>query len=137
VRNRLIGWLVLLLVGFLGGFIPQYLKMRRARSETTSVRQQLSSCELAIRLSELRDTASLTYLEATKKNYGIAGQYAARLFNESNQLAGHITDVALRKSIDELLQSRDAITAGLAKGDPSIVPELQTLLTKAENDLKR
>jgi hypothetical protein len=137
MKNRLIPWLALLLVGFLVGFVPQYNKMRRLGSELESVKQQLSSCQLGSRLSQLRDTAALIYLEATRKNYGLAGEHSARFFDEAHQLAEQTSEGTLRTSLQELLASRDVITAGLAKGDPAVVPELQTLLARAERDLKR
>jgi len=136
MKNRLILWLVLLLIGFLAGFIPQYIKAQRAVSELSSAKQQLSSCQLANRLAQLRDTAALMFLEATRKNYGIAGEHARRFFEEGQQIAAQTTDAGLRTSLQQLLNSRDAITAQLAKGDPAVVTELETLLMKAEHDLK-
>jgi hypothetical protein len=137
MKNRLILWLVLLLIGFLAGFIPQYIKAQRAVSELSSAKQQLSSCQLANRLAQLRDTAALMFLEATRKNYGIAGEHSRRFFEEGQQIAAQTTDAGLRTSLQQLLNSHDAITAQLAKGDPAVVTELETLLMKAEHDLKR
>ena len=137
MKNRLILWLVLLLVGFLAGFVPQYNKVRRLGSELESVKQQFSSCQLGGRLAQLRDTAALMYLEATRQNYGIAGEHSTRFFDQAKQLAEETSDGALRTSLQELLRSRDVITAELAKGNSAVVPELQSLLVKAEHDLKR
>ncbi len=137
MKNRLVLWLVLLLVGFLVGFVPQYNKVRRVGSELESVKQQLSSCQLGSRLSQLRDTAALMYLEATRKNYGLAGEHSTRFFDQARQLAEQTTDRTLRTSLQELTTSRDVITVELGRGDPAVLPELQTLLARAERDLKR
>jgi len=130
MKNKLILWLVLLLIGFLVGFIPQYTKAQHAHSELESVKQQLSSCQAGNRLSQLRDSAALTYLEATRKNYGLAGQYATRFFDQAHQLAEQTADAALRAQLQELLTARDDVIAKLAQGDPAVLGQLQTLLTK-------
>jgi hypothetical protein len=137
MKNRLILWLVLLLIGFFAGFIPQYVKAQRTVSELSSARQQLASCQLGNRLAQLRDAAALMLVQANRKNYGIAGDYAKRFFDEAQQIAGQTSDAGLRSSLEQLLSTRDAITAELAKGDPAVVPELEALLMKSEQDLKR
>jgi hypothetical protein len=137
MKNKLILWLVLLLVGFLVGFVPQYTKAQRARSELESVKQQLSVCQLGNRLSQLRDSAALMYLEATRKNYGLAGEYATRFFEEAHQVAEQTSDPGLRAQLQDLLTSRDEALGKLAQGDAGILPQLQTLLTKTLQNVKR
>ncbi len=137
MRNRLILWLVLLLVGFLAGFVPQYRKAQRANAELASVKQDLSGCQAAQRLSQLRDSAALMYLETTQKNFGLAGEHAAQFFDGARQMAEQTADPALRATLQDLAKSRDTVITALAKGDPAVVPELQAVLTKTERDVKR
>ena len=135
--KKLILWLVLLLIGFLAGFIPQYTRAQQARSQLQTVKQQLSTCQLGNRLAQLRDNAALTYLEATRKNYGLAAEHSSRFFDQARQVADQTTDATLRSSLEQLLSTRDTITSELAKGIPDVVPQLEALLMKAEQDLKR
>ncbi|MFB3916185.1 MAG: hypothetical protein ACE14M_05620 [Terriglobales bacterium] len=136
MKNRLILWVVLLLVGFLIGFIPQYSRAQRTQSEMASARQQLSQCQLSGQLSQLRDTAALMYVEASRKNYGLAGERAAQFFTQASQVAASTSDVRVRNALQQMLQVRDEITADLAKGDPAVVPKLQELVLKAQQDIR-
>lgn len=136
MKNRLILWVVLLVVGFLAGFIPQYIKAQRTQSELTTARQQLSTCQLGSQLSQLRDTAALMYIQASRKNYGIAAEQAAHFFDQASQVAGSTSDARLKNTLQQILQSRDEITAQLAKGDPAVAPKLEDLLMKAEQEVR-
>ena len=123
MKNRLILWVVLLVIGFLAGFIPQYLKAHQFGAE-------LSGCQTAEQASRVRDTASMMYLAATQKNFGISAGYAAQFFNQAQKVASSTQDEALRNQLRDVLSSRDQITADLAKGDAAVVSEMQPLLMK-------
>jgi hypothetical protein len=137
MRNRLILWLVLLVAGFLAGFIPQYLKAQRSNAELSNTKQQLASCRVETQLSQLRDTATMMYLEATRKNYGIAEEHSRRFFDQVQQATTQTADPAVRKTLDDVLKLRDPITAALAKGDPAVLSDLQLVLTNIEAGTKR
>jgi hypothetical protein len=137
MKNRLILWLLLLVVGFLAGFIPQYLKKQSISQELTATKQQLDSCGARVAMSQLRDTASMLYLEATQKNYGTAADYSRRLFEGIQQQAGKTSDPIVKATLDDVLKSRDAITAELAKGDPAVITNLQPLVGKLVQGTKQ
>jgi hypothetical protein len=137
MRNRLVLWLVLLVAGFLAGFIPQYLKAQRSREELSNNREQLASCKAETQLSQVRDAAAMMYLEATRKNYGIAQEYSQRFFDQVQQATAQSADPAAKKALDDVLKLRDPITAALAKGDPAVLSNLQLVLTNIEAGTKR
>jgi hypothetical protein len=130
--KRLLLWLVLLAIGFLGGFIPQYLRSTELQRTLSAVRNQLQTCLAGEEVARLRDTAALMYLEATQKNYGTSAGYAGQFFEQAQHLASNTQNEALRNVLREVLQTRDQITADLAKADPAVVPEMQTVLAKVE-----
>lgn len=132
MRNRLVLWLVLLVAGFLAGFVPQYLKAQRSRAELSNTNQQLASCRVETQLSRLRDTAAMMYLEATRKNYGTAQEHAGRFFDQVQQANTQTANPAVRKTLEDVLKLRDPITAALAKGDPAVLSDLQLVLTNIE-----
>lgn len=137
MRNKLVLWLILLLVGFLAGFIPEYFKSHRLEQDVAALNGQLKACRSAEQLSQLRATATLMYLQATQKNYGTSGDYAGRFFDEAQHLANNTQDEALRNLLREILATRDQITADLAKGDAAAVSEMQAILSEVEQDTKR
>ena len=136
MRHRPVLWFLLLLIGFLIGVILQYSRLQRVQQELSASTKQLGQCQSSERLSQLRDTATMMYLEAMQKNYGKAGEYAKQVFDQAQELASSTEDVALRNLLHDTLSTRDQVTADLAKGDAATISEIQLLLSKLEQTAK-
>jgi len=121
--NKAIIVAIVLVVVFLIGFVPQYLKVNNLEADLRQARQANTS-------AELRDLAGLAYFQANQKNYGIAAGTAQRFFNRVREVANQTPDANARKSYEDLLITRDKITAELAKGDPAAMGDLQELFVK-------
>ena len=121
--KKIVVVVVLLIVAFLGGFLPQYVKGKRLERELGVARQEGS-------LAELRDLAGLAYLQASQKDYGLAAGTSTSFFDRTRAVAYQTPDSNLRKPLEDLLNLRDQITGELAKGEPGVVNDLQTLLIK-------
>jgi type II secretory pathway pseudopilin PulG len=121
--NKVIVVVVLLLVAFSAGFIPQYAKGKRLERELGAARHENS-------LAQLRDLAGLAYLQASQKDYGLASATSTSFFDRAREVANQTPDASGRKPLEDLLSLRDQITGELAKGDPGVVSDLQTLLVK-------
>jgi len=132
MRRKLVLWFVLLIAGFLTGFILQYASLRRTQQQLSVSADQLRSCQSRERLSQLRDTGTMMYLEALQKNYGKAGEYSKELFDHAQTLVGSAEDPALRNLLRDILATRDQITADLAKGETAALLEIQPVLSKLE-----
>ncbi len=124
MRNFIV-WVVLLVVGLLVGFVPQYLKARRLDEE-------LSSCTAKAGLAQARQSGALTYIAATQLNYGVAAGYAQIFFADAQKLQGTTSDASLRDLLTQILSSRDKITSDLAKGSSDVIGELQPLVLKLQ-----
>ena len=114
---------IVLVVVFLGGFVPQYVKVNHLDAELRQARLGNTS-------AELRDLVGLAYVQASLKNYGIAAGTTARFFNRVREVANQMPDANARKTYEDLLISRDKITAGLAKGEAGVMGDLQDLFVK-------
>ena len=136
MRHKLVLWFLLLLAGFLIGFILQYSRLQRVHQELSASTKQLGSCRSSQQLSQLRDTATMMYLEATQKNYGEAGGYSGEFFDQAQRIASSTEDPALRNLLHDILVTRDHITANLAKGDGAALSEIQPVLSKLEQTAK-
>ena len=134
--KKIVVSLVLGVVVFLTGFLPQYFKAARLEVEVAEGKQHLESCESKSRLSELRDLAALMYLEASQKNYTVAGGYSTRFFDQIRQAMNQTADPKLKHNLQEILDLRDAITAGLARGEAGVVNEVQTVLMRTHGSTK-
>ena len=123
MNKKVIVVAVLLMVAFCAGFLPQYVKGKRLERELGEARQENS-------LAHLRDLAGLAYLQASQKDYGLAGGTTRRFFDRTREVANQTPDSMGRKPLENLLDLRDQITGQLARGDPGVLNDLQILLVK-------
>ena len=136
MQRKLVLWFVLLIVGFLAGFILQYARLRQAQQELSASTKQVGSCQAGEQLSQLRDTATAMFLEAVQKNYGKAGEDSKEFFDQAQRIQSSTGDPALRNLLHDTLATRDQITADLAKGDAAALSEIQALVSKIEQTAK-
>jgi hypothetical protein len=134
--GKLVLWFALLIAGFLTGFILQYARVQRLQQELSASTKQLGSCQSSEQLSQLRDTATMMYLEVVQKNYGKAGEYSKEFFDQAQPIVSSTEDPTLRNLLRDTLTTRDQITADLAKGDAAALSEIQLVLSKLEQTAK-
>ena len=123
-------WVVLLAGGFLVGFIPQYLKNRELQTILESPQKTIDSLKLQVQMGELRDLASLTLLELSRQNYGLARDYSTQYYSKLKDTIDIVQDVDLKKSLEELASTRDSFTASLANGNPASLIASQPIVSK-------
>jgi hypothetical protein len=123
MKNWIIVVIILLIVAFLAGFVPQYIKVNRLESELSTVKQESD-------LAELRDLAGLAFVQTSQKNYGLAAATSNQFFTLARDIANRLPDANGRKVLQDLLASQNKITAELAKGDPESLDDLQVLFDK-------
>ena len=134
--RKLVLWFALLIAGFLTGFILQYARVQRVQQELSASTKQLESCQSSEQLSQLRDTATMMYLEAVQKNYGKAGEHSKEFFDQAQRIVSSTQDPTVRNLLRDILATRDQITADLAKGDAATLSEIQPVLSKLEQTAK-
>src|ERR1700731_1145761 len=134
--RKLALWFGLLIVGFFTGFVLRYARLQQAQQELSASTKQLGSCQASEQLSQLRDTATVMFLEAVQKNYGKAGEYSKEFFDQAQRIQSSTDDPVVRNVLRDTLASRDQITADLAKGDAAALSEIQSLLSKIEQTAK-
>jgi hypothetical protein len=123
-------WLVLLIGGFLGGYIPQYLKNRDLRAELENPQKTIDSLKLQLQLSELRDDASLGLLEMSRQNYGLARDHIGEYYSKLKDLSESVQDPALKKSLEDLSATHDTITTDLATANAASLAAWQPIVLK-------
>jgi hypothetical protein len=121
--NRIIVVIILLIVAFLAGFVPQYVKVKRLQDDLSAARQENV-------LAELRDLAGLAFVQTSQKNYGLAAATSNQFFTRTREIANGTPVASGRKAFEDLLVSQDKIVAELAKGDPQALGDLQALFDK-------
>jgi len=128
--------IVLLLAAYLAGYVPEYLELRDTKQELQQARQEIAGIQFRNELAELRDLIGFVYLEASQKNYGLAAQQTTRFFNKLQEIAGRSPEGERKKMLEEMLTSRDAVTAGLANADSAVLWEVQNLFRKTHEATK-
>ena len=123
MKNRIIVVIILLIIVFLAGFIPQYIKVNRLENDLSVARQEND-------LAQLRDLAGLAFVQASQKNYGLAATTSQQFFTRTREVANQVSEANKREAMEALLASQDKITAELAKGDPEVLVDLQVLFEK-------
>jgi hypothetical protein len=123
VKNRIIVIIILLIIVFLAGFVPQYIKVKRLENDLSVARQENA-------MAQLRDLAGLAFVQASQKNYGLAAGTIKQFFSRTREVANRASDPNGRRALEGLLTSQDRINAELAKGDPEALGYLQVLFEK-------
>lgn len=123
--RKVLTWVIVFLVGFLIGFVPQYWKAHELKAD-------LSSCTAKADLAKVQQSAALTYVAATQLNYGVASGYAQTFFASAQSLQATTADGTVKDLLSQVLAARDKITGDLAKGSAEVVGELQPLVLKLE-----
>jgi hypothetical protein len=118
----MVSGIVLILV-FLAGWVPGYMKGQRQDKELREARHENHR-------AELRDLASLAYLQATQRDFGLAAATSTRLFDRIGEVARETTEPGAKRAIEGLLSLRDPVTAKLATGEADVLTELQNLVVR-------
>ena len=123
MRNKIIMTAIALVAVFLLGFVPQRIKANRLETEVRQFRQEIAG-------DQLRDLIGLAYVQANQKNYGLAAETSSRFFSRAREMANQTQAASSRKALEDLLALRDKVTSELAKGDATVMGDLQELFVK-------
>ena len=119
--------IVLIAVAYGLGFWPQYQKAQKAQSDLKTVSAEMGVLQGQVRLCRLQDSLLALVKSTTEKNYGDAGAISTGFFTAVGDEVSRQTDPQVKAGLTSILQQRDAVTAALAKGDPSALTLLQPI----------
>lgn len=124
---------LLLVAAFLGGYIPQWLEVRRLESE-------LRTTAFDLRLANLHRQLGVASEEAQRNNFGTASE-AARLFfdgcGEVVRTYPFENEPRTKIALSSYTASRDEILRDLALADPAVRQRLAGLYLAMDGVLKR
>jgi len=125
VKNRVTVIAVVVLVAFLLGFIPQFVKAQHLESELRAAQEANAG-------GDLRDLIAQAYVQANQKNFGLASETASRYFNRAREMANQTSNATAKSALEGALALRDKVTAQLAKGDSAVMGDLQDLFNRTQ-----
>jgi hypothetical protein len=126
-KTSLIIIAVLLLVAFLGGFIPTYLDNRELTAQVKDSQARLDEVQDRLRVAALQNDLGLILVQVEQNNFGLAKEHSTRLFDELRQAAATVRDGKLREQLTAVLNRRDEITTDLTALSPETAAKLRTL----------
>ncbi len=131
MKAKFIVGLILLLIGFIAGYLPQNGQLSEVKSQLADLKQQLSGEKQARTMADFRNGAALLYNEVEKKNFSKAGEMATRFFTDLRAYANQTQD-PLRQQLEGVLAGRDSITAEIAKADPAVAGLIQAMFLQLQ-----
>jgi len=124
---------VLLAAAFLGGFVPQWIKVRNLRTEVRTM-------DLELRLANAHRLLGIASQEAQRSNYASAAQAAAQFFDRCGTLARTETfekEPRTRVALLSYTAQRDQVMALLSAGDPAARERLAGMFLAMDGVLAR
>src|SRR5437879_12992643 len=113
MRVHITLWLVLLVGGFLVGYVPEYFKNRDLQAQLQDPQKTIDALKLQLQMSELRDDASLMLLELSRQNFGFARDYSSQFYSKLKEVTDAVQDPGLKKSLEDLAATRENLTEQL------------------------
>jgi hypothetical protein len=141
VRKLLVGLVVLLVASaFVGGYWPQRERVARSEAEGAEARRlqaeaqsKAQALDAQVRLGRLFGQYLALADAVGAANYGEAQSLSSSFFDRVREEATLATDAPARAALDAVLMRRDAVTAGLARGEASV----REVLVPIERELRR
>ena len=122
-RNRLIAiGLAVAVVAFLAGFVPQWLRAKRANETVQAV-------ALALSMSRTEGKIAAALTESLRSNYERSRQLMTEVYDEIETLRGAATP-AQRTELDAILAERDEMITLLARAAPESSQRLMLVHTR-------
>ena len=115
---------VVLLLVFLLGFVPMWIKARASRMELVAARQQLS-------IAQMQNSLASAVIDARRGEYEparvAASQFFTSVLSEVNKAEESALNASQRAAMQPLLGQRDEIITLLARSDPAAADRLSDL----------
>lgn len=132
--RRVIVYAVLLLVVFLLGFVPMWLKSRDCSSS-------LSDAEHQLNLARIQNALASAVIDARRGDYEPARQAASNFFTslraETDRRDESALSQAQRDGVQPLFTRRDEIITLLARSDPAAADRLSDLYVSYRKIMNR
>jgi type II secretory pathway pseudopilin PulG len=128
-RAGIILGIILIGVAYVLGFWPQYQKARASQRQVAEMSAELASSQAQVGLYRLQNSLIAVVRQTGQKNYGEASTLSTKFFDDARSEVQRQSDPKVKAGLESILQQRDAVTAALAKGDPSALGLLAPLET--------
>jgi hypothetical protein len=140
--RRVITYVLVLLVGFLIGFVPMWIQARNSANQLSQATSQLDTVrtqsalasaakESELRLATMQNTLASAAIDAQRGDYEAARQAVSSFFTslqeEANKGSDSILSQTQQDGVEPLFARRDETISLLARNDPAASERLSDL----------
>ena len=122
--------IVAVIWAYLLGYWPQHKQVAAIEQENVQLKNQLGSAETVGRIARLENQLLVLIEQTEGQNYGEAQKLSNSFFDDMRKEIDRNKSAAYVPKLEAILARRDAVTAGLARGDASTTGILKQSLTE-------
>jgi len=111
------GVVVLIGLAYVGGYWPEHRQRVALDADIATLREQLAESEARVRMGRLLGEVLNIREAVVTLNYGQAQELSSRFFDSVRAEASATPVAAFKVAFEAVLQTRDQVTAALARGD--------------------
>jgi sensor domain CHASE-containing protein len=127
---KLLLLLIVIGIAYIAGYWPQHKLRQASEQEAQQLRQQLDRSQALMRIAWLENQLLVVIEETGAQNYGTARELSKQFFDGVREQQNRSNDPAAQALLQEVLETRDLVTSGLAQADSSVVDSLKQSLGK-------
>jgi hypothetical protein len=111
---------IVVLLAYLAGHVPEREQHVAAAAEAHALREKLTVAQARVRTGELLGQVITLGEVAQRRDFGQALDLSSAFFDAVRTEAATSPDPGLRQNLNAILSNRDAVTAGLARGEQTV-----------------
>ena len=116
---------VLIGLAYVGGYWPEHRQREALEAEIATLREQLAESEARVRMGRLLGEVLIIREAVATLNYGQAQELSSRFFDRVRAEASATPVAAFKAALEAVLETRDQVTAALARGDQTVGESLR------------
>lgn len=116
---------VLVLAAYVGGYWPEDRRRTEAEAQVRALQAQVNAADARVRLGEKLGQVWRVSDTVEARNHGEAAALSSSYFDRVREETSRAESPDVKQALESILQSRDAVTASLARTDPSVAVSLR------------
>ena len=126
----------LVAAAYLAGYWPQHQRVLSLDEDLRLANSRLAEAQAEIRIYQLENRLLGLMEKTEQKNYGEAQKLSTDFFDRMRSEIPQAGNASLQSLLESTLQKRDAVTAGLTKGDLATLDLLRQILVSFRQALE-
>jgi hypothetical protein len=126
---------LLVAAAYLSGRWPERERRLTLAGENAILQERVEEAEAAVRMCDLLGQVQNVIHAVSLKNYGEAQGFSSVFFDAARAESGRTVQAGYRQALEDVLSSRDAVTAALAQADPKALEKLGAVEARLKSAL--